>query len=322
MLTRRDPWVNMLRTTIAAFSAGLGGADAITVLPFTAALGLPDRFARRIARNSQILLLEESHLARVADPAAGAGGIEDLTAQICTAAWALFQEIEAGGGAAEALATGLIQRKVAKMRAERELAIARRTDALTGTSDFPDLAEAPVNTLDIKPAIATPDPTTVKFEPLPRIRLAEPFEQLREASDRVLAATGARPKAFLANLGVLADFNVRAAFAKTFFEIGGIEALTNEGFSSQENLAAAFEASGAKLACLCSSDEVYAKEAADGARALSAAGARHIYLAGQPQHEDALTAAGIGTFIFSGCDALAMLRAAHDILDTGGKSLS
>jgi methylmalonyl-CoA mutase len=320
MMTRRDPWVNMLRTTIAAFSAGLGGADAITVLPFTAALGLPDRFARRIARNSQILLLEESHLARVADPAAGAGGIEDLTAQICTAAWALFQEIETGGGAAEALATGLIQRKVAKMRAERELAIARRTDALTGTSDFPALAEAPVNTLDIKPAIATPDPTTVKFEPLPRIRLAEPIEQLREASDRVLAATGARPKAFLANLGVLADFNTRASFAKTFFEIGGVEALTNEGFSSPIEMVAAFESSGAKLACLCSSDEVYAREAADAAKALSAAGAQHLYLAGRPQNEDALKIAGIGTFIFSGCDALATLRAAHDILGTGVNS--
>ena len=103
MMTKRDPWVNMLRTTIAAFSAGLGGADAITVLPFTAALGLPDRFARRIARNAQLLLLEESNLARVADPAAGSGGIEALTEQLCGAAWTLFQEIESAGGAAEAL---------------------------------------------------------------------------------------------------------------------------------------------------------------------------------------------------------------------------
>ena len=99
MMTRRDPHVNMLRTTIAAFSAGIGGADAVTVLPFTAALGLPDRFARRIARNSQLLLLEESNLAKVSDPAAGSGGFEALTEQLCTAAWALFQEIERAGGA-------------------------------------------------------------------------------------------------------------------------------------------------------------------------------------------------------------------------------
>src|SRR5262245_31623334 len=99
MMTRRDPYVNMLRATIAVVGAGLGGADAITVLPFTLALGLPDRFARRIARNTQLVLLEESNLAKVADPAAGAGGIEDLTDKLCRAAWAAFQEIDAAGGA-------------------------------------------------------------------------------------------------------------------------------------------------------------------------------------------------------------------------------
>ena len=110
MVTRRDVHVNMLRTTIATFSAGLGGANAITVLPFTSALGLPDRFARRIARNSQLILLEESNLAKVGDPAAGSGGIEDLTNKLCRAAWPLFQEIESAGGAAAALKCGLIQK--------------------------------------------------------------------------------------------------------------------------------------------------------------------------------------------------------------------
>ncbi len=105
MMARRDPHVNILRATIAAFAAALGGADAITVLPFTAALGLPDRFARRIARNTQLVLLEESHLAKVADPAAGSGALEDLTDQLCHAAWGLFRDIEAAGGIAAALAS-------------------------------------------------------------------------------------------------------------------------------------------------------------------------------------------------------------------------
>ena len=109
------------------------------MLPFTTALGLPDRFARRIARNTQLILLEESNLAKVADPAAGSGGIEDLTAQLCGAAWAMFQEIERAGGAAAALEAGLIQSKVAAVRAAREKAIARRKDALTGTSEFPNI---------------------------------------------------------------------------------------------------------------------------------------------------------------------------------------
>lgn len=108
MLTQRDPNVNMLRATIATFAAGLGGANAITVLPHTLALGLPDDFARRVARNTQLVLLDESNLAKVSDPAAGAGGIETLTSQLCEAAWTLFQEIEKAGGIFPALEQGLL----------------------------------------------------------------------------------------------------------------------------------------------------------------------------------------------------------------------
>jgi methylmalonyl-CoA mutase len=315
MMTRRDPYVNMLRATIAVASAGFGGAGAITVLPFTSAQGLPDRFARRTARNTQLVLLEESNLAKVADPAAGAGGIEDLTEKLCRAAWAQFQEIERAGGAWAALEQGLIQKQVDAVRAEREKAVARRKDSLTGTSNFPDLAEAAVAVLDVPRAVAPAYPAAIKFEPLPSIRLAEPFEQLRDASDRVLAQTGARPKIFLANLGTLADFTARATFAKNFFEAGGIEAVTNDGFASRDEMVKAFEASGAKLACLCSSDEFYAKEAANAVRALAAAGCGHLYLAGRGgEAEPALRDAGVAAFIFAGCDVLAMLVAAHRIL--------
>jgi methylmalonyl-CoA mutase len=313
MMTRRDPYVNMLRATIAVVGAGLGGADAITALPFTMALGLPERFARRIARNTQLVLLEESNLAKVADPAAGAGGFEDITSALCGAAWTLFQEIERAGGAWAALQQGLIQNKVAAVRAAREAAVARRRDALTGTSDFPDLAEAPVTVLDVAPA-EPPMPSTPPVEPLPRIRLAEPFEALRDASDRTLATTGTRPQIFLANLGTPAAFTARATFAKNFFEAGGIEAVTNDGFESRDSLIAAFRASGAKLACLCSSDEVYAREAAESARSLRAAGAT-VWLAGRPGAlEPALKEAGVRGFIFAGCDALATLRTTHGLI--------
>ncbi len=316
MLTRRDAAVNMLRNTVAVAAAGLGGADSITVLPHTAALGLPDAFARRVARNTQLVLLEESNLAKVADPVAGSGALEDLTGKLCAAGWAQFQEIEAAGGAWGALERGLIQGKVAAMRAQREQAVARRKDALTGTSDFPDLAETPPAVLDVAPIVAPKETTVaVTTEALPRIRLAEPFERLRDASDRVLAQTGARPKVFLANLGKLADFTARATFAKNFFEAGGIAAVTNEGFATRDAMAAAFKASGARLACLCSSDAVYETEAAEAARAL--AGTAHIYLAGRPRaQEAALRAAGIGTFVFAGCDAVATLTAAHAMLRT------
>jgi methylmalonyl-CoA mutase len=314
MMTQRDPWVNMLRVTIAAFSAGIGGADAITVLPFTSAIGLPDRFARRIARNTQLLLLEEANVAKVADPAAGSGAIEDLTEKLCRTAWTLFQQIEAAGGAPAALEQGLIQDKIAKTRAEREAAIAHRKETLTGTSDFPNLSEAPVQVLDVKPVPLGSPVANITYPPLKPIRLAAPFERLRDAADRMLASTGTRPKIFLANLGSVAGFTARATFAKTFFEAGGIEAVTSDGFADREAMIAAFKASGAKLACLCSSDEVYAREAADTARALKAAGAAHIYLVGRPKDAEALKVAGVGTFIFAGGDALATLNAAHDIL--------
>src|SRR3984885_197208 len=156
MLTQRDPYVNMLRATIATFSAGLGGADAITVLPHTLALGLPDAFARRVARNTQLVLLEESNLAKVSDPAAGSGGIETLTQQLCEAAWTLFQDIEKAGGVFAALEQNLIQRKVSATRAAREANIARRKDVQTGASEFPNLHEAHVAVLDVKPAVLAP----------------------------------------------------------------------------------------------------------------------------------------------------------------------
>ena len=144
------------------------------------------------------------------------------------------------------------------MRAARQANIARRKDALTGTSDYPNLAEAKVKVLDVQARDRAAAAAAITFEALPRIRLAEPFEALRDKSDAMVAKTGARPKVFLASLGKLSDFTARAMFAKNFYEAGGIEAAGNDGFKDQAEMVAAFKASGAKLACLCSSDKVYA----------------------------------------------------------------
>jgi methylmalonyl-CoA mutase len=317
MLTQRDPYVNMLRATMATFSASLGGANAITVLPHTLALGLPDAFARRVARNTQLVLLEESNLARVSDPAAGSGGIETLTQQLCEAAWSLFQEIEKAGGVFAALEQNLIQRKVAATRAAREANIARRKEVMTGATEFPNLHEALVAVLDARPAaLAPPGETKFRFDALSPMRLAGPFERLRDRSDQVLKQRGARPKVFLANLGTPADFTARAAFAKSFFETGGIEAIDTDGFTDPAVLAAVFTTSGAALACLCSSDKVYAGHATAAAKALQAAGAKHIYLAGRAREQEAaLRAAGVNDFIFAGGDALTVLQEAYRLTE-------
>ena len=317
MLTQRDPYVNMLRATMATFSAGLGGADAITVLPHTLALGLPDPFARRVARNTQLVLLEESNLGRVSDPAAGSGGIEKLTQQLCEAAWSLFQEIEKAGGGFVSLEQNLIQRKVAATRAAREANIARRKEVLTGATKFPNLHEATVTVLKAKPvALAPSGEAKFKFDALSPMRLAAPFEALRDRSDQILKKSGARPKVFLANLGSPADFTARATFAKSFFEAGGIEAIDTEGFTDPAALAAALRTSGAALACLCSSGKVYAGQAIAAAKALQAAGAKHIYLAGRAgEQETALRAAGVNDFVFAGGDALTVLQQAYRLTE-------
>jgi methylmalonyl-CoA mutase len=313
MMTRNDPQVNILRSTIATFAAAIGGANSITVLPFTTACGLPDAFARRVARNTQLVLIEEAGVARVADPSAGTGWSEQLTADLCATAWALFQEIERGGGVAVALEQGLIQRKVQAARAERERSIATRKDALVGANEFPDLREMPVAVLNVARTSVAPMPVAIPTEPLAQMRLAEPYEALRDASDHLLAATGARPKVFLANLGASADFTERATFATNFFAAGGIEAIGNDGFANREALVKAFKASGARLACLCGTNPVYDQEAADTARALKAGGARRLYLIGRPgEHEAPWQAAGIDTFLHAGCDALAILQSSFD----------
>jgi methylmalonyl-CoA mutase len=303
MMTRRDPWVNLLRATVAVFSAGLGGADSISVLPFTQAIGLPDSFARRIARNTQLVLLDESNLGKVADPAAGSGGVEALTDSLVEQGYALFQQIEKEGGIARALESGAFQAEVARIAGERAKNVARRRDPLTGASEFPDIHEKPVTVLALAPA--APAPSARALAPH---RAAEAFEALRDRADSATA----RPKVFLANLGPVAAFTARATFAKNFFEAGGVEALGNDGFADAEALAKAFKASGAKLAVLCSSDTVYAEQGAAAAKALVGAGA-HLYVAGRAGDLEAQwREAGVKDFVFVGSDVLAQLGAALD----------
>jgi methylmalonyl-CoA mutase len=333
-----------------------------------------------MARNMQLILLEESNLARVADPTAGAGGFEALTEALCQKAWALFQEIESEGGIVGSLTRGALQVRIAAVRAEREKAVATRRDPITGTSEFPDIREAAVSVLLPSPlwggdrllaqqarvgvqaptspkvAPTSPSPTLphkggegagarlsslvaqaatgtslnelaasapggdpVAAAPLPSIRAAEPFERLRDRSDAMLAETGVRPKVFLANLGPIAAFTARTTYAKNFFEAGGFETWGNETPTAPTDLVKTgldwlgAGAAAEKRACLCSSDEVYAREAAETAKLFRDAGVERICLAGRPGELKAmLREAGVESFIFAGCDALAVLSLLHE----------
>jgi methylmalonyl-CoA mutase len=159
-----------LRNTIAAFAAGVGGADTISVLPHTVPHGLPDGFARRIARNTQLVLADESHLDFVQDPAGGSGAIEALTASLCEAAWSEFQRIESEGGMLASLSRGLFQERVGKARANRAEKYFAGERAIVGTTIFPSKAEKPVRVLEAEQR-ALPVDGIVFCERLPAIRL-------------------------------------------------------------------------------------------------------------------------------------------------------
>ncbi|MCK7612791.1 methylmalonyl-CoA mutase subunit beta [Roseibium sediminicola] len=355
MLTRRDPWVNLLRNTVAVFAAGVGGADSISVLPHTLAVGLPDGFARRLARNTQSILLEESNLAKVTDPAAGSGAIEDRTDKLCGSAWAFFQEIEAAGGLMDAIRKGLVQDRIAAARDTRATDIARRKRPITGVSEFPDLSEKSVSVLiqkDTDLAGLAPSPQDLpepgngerftalrklalkgsplqhlgmRLDQLPRdtslktltaARLAEPFEALRAKAEAFETSTAIAPKVFLATLGNLAQFTARATWTANAFAAGGVTPVGMAVYDTLEDLVQAYRDSGAVLACLVSSDEVYAEQAVAAAGALKVAGVHQLFLAGRPgATETELNAAGIDAYLFAGCDLLALLGAAHDRLE-------
>jgi methylmalonyl-CoA mutase len=301
MLTRRDPWVNLLRAAAAGFAGAVGGADVLTILPLSEALGQPDAFARRLARNAHAILAHEAHLAHVMDPAAGAYAFEALTEDIAAAGWAFFQQLEGQGGVAAALASGWLAAAIAPVRAEREARVRRRQDALTGVSQYPLLGE---RSIEAHPWPAEPARNPL-LEPM---RLAAPFERLRDLAD----AAG-NPPVFLANLGSLAEFAPRAQFTANLLAAGGLTVLgAEQAYQDDAALADAFRASGARAACLCSTDSAYAAQAESTARALIAAGCGLVALAGRPaEHEATWRAAGIAVFIYAGGDAIEALEAMH-----------
>ncbi len=362
VLTGRDPHVNLLRNTVAVFAAGLGGAEAITSVPFDAVAGLPDEHSRRVARNTALVLQEEAHLHRVIDPPGGSWYLDSLTDQVADKAWALFQEVERQGGMLQALRSGWVRQQIDSAFAPRAKNIARRKEGITGVSEFPDVAERRVvrpapdrealrvaavrrlaacrqgdketrrqgdQVLSLSPCLlvslseqaergatlgqlARPlgfhaEPTALP--PLAPHVFAEPFEELRDASDSWAAKHGRRPRVFLANMGPVAHHPARATYAKNFFEAGGFEAIGNDGFKDAEVAAKAFAQSGATVAVICSSDKLYPDVVPQVARRLKAAGARSVVLAGNPgANEAAWRTAGVDRFIFIKCDVLGTLR--------------
>jgi methylmalonyl-CoA mutase len=301
MLTRRDPWNNILRATLACFGAGLGGADAVTVIGFDAALGQSDRLARRVARNLHALLIEESHVARVIDPAGGSWYVEDLTEQLARRAWTCFQDIERSGGLRAALASGVIADQLTASREARRDTLGRRREAITGVSEFPLVGE----TLLSRPAVA---PSVDGPRGLPRIRWAQWHEELRDRADAHARETGSPPTLILVLLDRSRQSLARAERVSALLAPAGIKAVTADVDPGTGSGADGDGVAGglAPVIVVCGSPDATAEEvgAAVG-RAREQGAATVVVAAGPAEGAAEATVSGADEMITDGMDVLA-----------------
>ncbi len=324
MISREDPHVNMLRTTSAVFGAGVGEADSITVLPFSTALGVPDGFARRMARNIQHILLEESGIGRVADPAAGSGYVEHLTGQLARQGWSELQSLERQGGMVAALAKGYVHSTIADMARTARRLVSERRIKLTGVSEFASLEQPRVTVWDmhlpddwpetVERILPAHDPDTdLSCDRLVPHRLSHDFERLRDASGCYEGVHGETPKCvFLVKLGDPAEHSARASWVENLLAAGGIVTHGHELTAMSEDLGAAFKASGCPQACICSSDARYREMAGDVAAALKGAGATYVWLAGKPPGDETeLRQHGVDGFMHDGANIVGILQSIH-----------
>ncbi len=286
MMTKYDPWVNMLRTTVAAFAAGVGGASSVTVLPYDSALGLPDTLARRNARNTSSLLISESHVARVTDPGGGSYAIERMTDDLAHAGWVQLQEIEGEGGVVASLADddGLLCRIREQAVTARERQVATRRRPVTGVSEFPNLGE------DLPQRTPWPEGA------LHVQRYGASYEAMRDDPP-------AKP-VFLATMGPIAQHTARATFAANLLGAGGVETVSAGATESPADLVKAFEDVDTGVVCLAGTDKAYAEWGHDALEALRGAGATYLVLAGRPGES---TVDGVDDSCATGVDALAFL---------------
>lgn len=367
MITWVDPWVNMLRVTTATFAAGTGGADGVTVTPFDSEIGQPGGIGRRIARNTQIVLQDESSLGRIADPAAGSWYVENLTDQVARAGWRRFQEIEAGGGALAAMRSGSIAGALSAAADRREHEMIHRERVMTGVNEFPLLGddgtepvevdrdglarthaarhdERPEIALeDIEPgalaaapagellkraaalagAGATIDEISAALsdgagdsgEPIAALRPrpdAAPFERLRAAAHAHEQAGNRRPQLYLACMGPVAAHVNFANWAKSFFEVAGIETVPSGALNGNEAQAEAFTAGGFSVAAVCASRKQDPAEVADLVTKLREAGAEYVYMVNSTPEINEQS--GADEVVKNGVDMEAVLTAALERL--------
>jgi len=303
-----DPYVNMLRTTTEGMSAAIGNADSVTIRPFDATFREPDEISGRISRNQQFVLKEESYLDKIVDPAGGSYYIENLTHAIAHHAWELFKEAESRGGMIECIKSGFIQDEVARSRNLKEADIALRKTIILGTNQYPNILET------ISDKIRQPEgsakTTSTPYKKLVPFRGAQPFEEIRLATEKYVNDGHKRPVVFLFTMGNLAMLRARAGFTANFFGCAGYDIIDNQGFGTIEEGVGAAKASLAEIVVVCSSDEENILNVPEIARQLLPAENKPVLVvAGYPKDQmESFKAAGVSDFIHVRSNLLETLR--------------
>ena len=303
-----DPYVNLLRTTTEGMSAAIGNADSITILPFDIPFKDPDEISRRISRNQQFVLKEESYLDKIIDPAAGSYYVENLTHSIAQHAWQLFKDVESRGGIIECIKSGFIQEEVERSRQQKEMDIAQRKTVILGTNQYPNLQETMADNIrNVREKSAT---APSSYRKMTTFRGAQPFEEIRFATELFVKHGNKRPGVFLFTMGNLAMLRARAGFTTNFFGCAGYEIFDNQGFSTIDEGVAAAATSMAEIIVICSSDEEYGTIVPEIAHKIKETNSKtRILVAGYPKELiEQFKSAGVEDFIHLRSNLLETLR--------------
>ncbi len=302
VLTRRDPWVNLLRATVMGVAGIAGGCDWLVLPAFDVRSDGPGRLGRRLARNTTLILRQEGLLDVVADPAAGSFYIERLGADLADTAWEAFQTIEAAGGLPAALADGSLAERIDTVVAARDRDVARRKRPITGLSEYPLVDEEP-------PPSAAGASSTAGLPAVfaPRSE-ADGWESLRDRADAWTAQQSARARVFLAGLGDPATYDARATWTRNALAAGGFQVVAGPDGAELPALVAAYRQYDAGPAVICGPDDLYAERIPELAAGLVAAGCPYLLVAGRPGgYEEVWRAAGVSGFAYLGADLLTLL---------------
>ncbi|MEH7236994.1 methylmalonyl-CoA mutase family protein [Bacillus sp. JJ1562] len=306
--TIHDPYVNILRSTIEAFSAIVGGIDSLHVSAFDEPVKDSDSFSRRIARNTQSILREESFLNKVIDPAGGSWYVESLTNELADKAWELLNEIESQGGMLEALKAGSVQESITSVLLERQKNVNHRKDRIVGTNMYANILEKPICHKKTKEKEGSIE-AAISIKRITPVRLSESFEQIRQASESYLQTFGERPKVGLLNLGPIPEHKPRADFITGFFESGGFQVVKNDGYLSAENAIEGANAMNLTTYIICGKDETYKELVTDICSELKKSNPdTRLFIAGKQENEEFYINIGINDFIHIGTDCFQFIH--------------